>query len=200
LPKLEGGMSDHVIKSMPVYAPIRLDRSGRRHLLLANDVAALSMGLAADLSPDAFDERWLVVGQSQAIPSPDERARDRPYRSDAHLLQALKWRLASETMGLRLYAIGKEAFVWSVWNVALSFGLGGREVQLCASPAGPRRVYCNHCRTINEAATTNIVVCAGCRAPLYVRDHFSRRLNAYAGVQVDAEAPGEIPPIEVLYP
>jgi len=193
-------MSDHVIKSRPVYAPIKLDRSGRRHVLLADGGPALSTGLAVDMSPDAFDERWMVVGHSRAIPPPDDAAKERTYRSDAHLLHALKWRLAGETMGLRLYALGKESFVWSVWNVALGFGMGGREVQLWASPAGPRRVYCNHCRTINEGAATNIVMCAGCRAPLFVRDHFSRRLNAYAGIQVDAEAPGEVPAIEVLYP
>jgi hypothetical protein len=60
-------------------------------------------------------------------------------------------------------------------------------------------VFCNHCRTITEGVTTNVVACAGCNAALFVRDHFSKRLNAFAGVQVDAEAPGEIPAIEELY-
>ncbi len=76
--------------------------------------------------------------------------------------------------------------------------MGRSEVRLCASLGSPRRVFCNHCRTITEGVTTTIVACAGCQAQLLVRDHFSRRLNAFAGVQVDAEAPGEIPPIEAL--
>ena len=193
-------MSEHVIKSMPVYAPIALDRTGRRHLLLADAAEALVGGLAAETRAEAFDERWIIAGHSLAIPSPDEGAADHAFRSQTHLLDALKRRLSEETMGLRLYAVGREPFLWSVWGVAQGFGMGDQEVRLCASPAGPRRVYCNHCRTINEAVTTNIVVCAGCRAHLFVRDHFSRRLNAYAGVQVDAEAPGEIPAVEVLYP
>jgi hypothetical protein len=33
-----------------------------------------------------------------------------------------------------------------------------------------------------------------------VRDHYSRRLAAYMGFQVDAEAPGMIPRIESVYP
>jgi hypothetical protein len=32
-----------------------------------------------------------------------------------------------------------------------------------------------------------------------VRDHFSRRLGAFMGVMVDAEAPGEIPAIEEVF-
>jgi hypothetical protein len=57
-----------------------------------------------------------------------------------------------------------------------------------------------HCRTLNDGVTGNVFACAGCGASLFVRDHFSARLAAFMGVQVDAEAPGEVPPIEPLYP
>jgi hypothetical protein len=33
---------------------------------------------------------------------------------------------------------------------------------------------------------------------LLVRDHYSRRLGAFMGVCIDAEAPGEIPPAEAF--
>ena len=59
-----------------------------------------------------------------------------------------------------------------------------------------RRVYCIHCQASNENVTTNIVQCIGCGRHLLVRDHYSRRLAAYMGVMADAEAPGELPPIE----
>ena len=39
----------------------------------------------------------------------------------------------------------------------------------------------------------NVTPCPGCGAQLFVRDHFSRRLAAFMGVKVDAEAPGEFP-------
>jgi hypothetical protein len=53
---------------------------------------------------------------------------------------------------------------------------------------------------MNEDVATNIADCRGCGARLFVRDHFSRRLAAFMGVMVDAEVPGEVPEIEVVYP
>ena len=102
-------------------------------------------------------------------------------------------------MGFRLYAIGTEPFLWTVSNLAQEAGLTREEVRLFARGSAARRVFCNHCRTITPGVTTNIVLCSGCGASLFVRDHFSRRLNAFAGVQVDAEVPGEVPPLEILY-
>lgn len=161
--------------------------------------AGAATALAEGTGPHDFDERWLIVSHSQAIPSSDERERDHQYRSAQHLLIALRHRLARERMGFRLYVIGTEAFVWRVWGEAEQFGMGRREVSLFAVGSAARRVFCNHCRTITEAVTTDIVRCAGCSAQLFVRDHFSRRLNAYAGVQVDAEVPGEVPEPREIY-
>lgn len=146
-----------------------------------------------------FDERWLIVSHSQAIPSPHDRDRDHEFRSVQHLLIALRHRLSREFMGFRLYVIGTEPFVWKVRGTAEEFGLGCDEVRLFAIGSLARRVFCNHCRTITEGVKTDIVICSGCRANLFVRDHFSRRLNAFAGVQVDAEVPGEIPEAKELY-
>jgi dimethylamine monooxygenase subunit C len=43
------------------------------------------------------------------------------------------------------------------------------------------------------------VSCAGCARWLLVRDHYSRRLAAYMGVMVDAEAPGALPPLKDVF-
>jgi len=191
-------MPDQVIKSRPVYAGLRRDPTGRRHLLLADGPEAVSGGLAPDVTAADFDERWTIVAHSAAIPSPEDGAAEQSFRSEAHLLRALEGRLSGERMGFRLYAVGAERFLWSVNALADTYGLGRQEVHLCAGHAGARRVFCNHCRTITEGVTTTIATCAGCGASLLVRDHFSRRLNAYAGVQVDAEAPGDVPEIVEL--
>ena len=37
------------------------------------------------------------------------------------------------------------------------------------------------------------VACSHCGVKLTVRDHYSRRLGAFMGVCVDAEAPGVLP-------
>lgn len=192
-------MTDQGIKSRPRYIPIAIDPGGRRHLLIAEtgpiDAAAFTPGTEVGL----FDERWTVAGHSRAIPSPLPGATDHEFRATAHLMIALRQYLNRAHMGLRIYAVGTEHFLWDINALAEKFGMSREELRFFAVGSGARRVFCNHCRTITPGVTTNIVTCSGCGANLFVRDHFSRRLNAFAGVQVDAEVPGDIPDIEELY-
>lgn len=190
---------DQGIKSRPRYARLEIDPSGRRHLLLTEQSVVPHESLAPDCTMAAFCERWTIARHSRAIPGVGAHQTDQAFRSQQHLIIALKRRLAEERMGLRLYAAGTEPFLWTVAGVAAEGGLGCDEMRLFALGNSARRIFCNHCRTITEYVTTNIVACAGCGAQLFVRDHFSRRLNAFAGVQVDAEVPGDVPAIEEIY-
>jgi dimethylamine monooxygenase subunit C len=192
-------MTATTIKSRPIYASLKIDLSGRRHLLLMGSREMPHDALAPGTEASAFHEQWRIVSNSRAIPVPDQNITQHSFRSEAHLLIALKRRLEEERTGLRLYAIGAEPFLWRVRGLASEFGMAAEEVHLYATGTAARRVFCNHCRTITERVTTNIFPCSGCGAHLLVRDHFSRRINAFAGVQVDAEAPGELPDIEELY-
>lgn len=187
------------IVSCPSYRPLAPDATGRVHLLVSDQSALRQEWLADDVGPDDFDERWFIARDSKAIPVPGASEQDQMFRSEKHLLIALSHRLARERMGLRLYACGSEPFVWEVNNLGASQGLGRSEMRHFAVGSRARRVFCNHCRTITEGVTTSIVACSGCGANLFVRDHFSRRLNAYAGFQVDAEEPGNVPPAEEIY-
>jgi dimethylamine monooxygenase subunit C len=175
-------------KSRPVYAPFKLDPSGAAHLVVTSLAAP-----PAELD-DAWSEMeiWTVAHTGPGIPA-EPAGRLRPFRSRTELLAQLEHRLARATIGLRLYAIGPEAFIWDTANVAMAAGLGRGEIFL--HQAGPklRRVYCTHCRTVIEDVAVDIVPCPVCDASLSVRDHFSRRLAAFMGVKVDAEVPGEIP-------
>jgi predicted RNA-binding Zn-ribbon protein involved in translation (DUF1610 family) len=180
-------------KSRPIYAPFRLDGSGRTHLIVTN----------LDALPFEIDEGlgdillWTVKTSAPGVPAP---ACDnvRPFRAVAEMLPQLAAKLARATVGLRLYAVGSEAFIWDAHNVATAAGLDGAEIFL--HQAGPllRRVYCTHCRTMIEDVAVNIIPCPGCGAHLFVRDHFSRRLAAFMGVIVDAEVPGDVPVPEAL--
>ncbi len=190
---------NHTIKSRPRYAPLAVDPAGRRHLLVSQTADIPSAAFVPGVTGATFDERWVIVGDSRAIPAADTAIADHGFRSEQHLLIALRHRLAAEHMGFRLYVTGAEPFLWTVRNVAQDFGLTHDELRLYAHGSAARRVFCNHCRTITVGVTTNLVDCSGCGASLFVRDHFSRRLNAYAGVQVDAELPGDRPPLEILY-
>ena len=104
-------------------------------------------------------------------------------------------------MGIRLYISGTEPFIWTVTNLALAFGVKEDEIQQELADSQARQIACVHCNALTYPVRNNIAPCAGCGRHLLVRDHFSRRLNAYMGVQVDAEVPGEIPEIvEVFVP
>jgi len=180
-------------KSRPVYAPFGLDPAGRAHLVVTS-LDAPPEGIEDSL---ANIEVWAVKHNGPGVPAPIV-AGLRPFRSTTELLAQLGHRLARETAGLRLYAVGSEAFVWDAYNAAIAVGLHPSEVSLHRAGPFVRRVYCSHCRTMIEGAARNIVTCPSCEAALFVRDHFSRRLAAFMGVKVDAEVPGEIPEAEVF--
>jgi dimethylamine monooxygenase subunit C len=181
------------IKSRPVYAPFKLDASGRVHLVVTN-LAEPPVEIEDALGGITV---WTVKTIAPGVPA--QAAENlRPFRSVAELLPQLAARLAQATVGLRLYAIGSEAFIWDAHSIAIAAGLDKSEV--FTHHAGPlvRRVYCTHCRTMIEDVAVNIIPCPSCGAQLFVRDHFSRRLAAFMGVIVDAEVPGEVPAAEVL--
>jgi len=195
-------MMDQGIRSRPIYKPIGLDASGRRHLLVVDAPTVPEAGLTEGLG--AFSEVWTVVRDGRAPRSPfmsgrTEGLTQHNFRSNALLFEALRQRLTLETMGFRLYAVGSETFLADVANIGAAAGLSRSEMAFSHAGSLARRVFCVHCRTMTEGVSTNVFECPGCRANLFVRDHFSSRLAAFMGVQVDAEAPGELPPIKTLY-
>jgi predicted RNA-binding Zn-ribbon protein involved in translation (DUF1610 family) len=173
-------------KSRPVYAPFHIDPAARFHLIVTDRPEPPP---SDDLPRENFDI-WVVRTAAPGVPAPVEGPM-RAFRAVAELLTHLKHRLAREMVGLRLYAVGAEAFLWDVHNLARAAGLASEEIRL--HQAGPRlrRVYCTHCKTMIENAAVNVISCPGCGASLFVRDHFSRRLAAFMGVKIDAEVPGE---------
>jgi hypothetical protein len=115
------------------------------------------------------------------------------------LLGEFRLLLADSLMGTRLYVAGPESFIGLAMRIALEFNLNKDEIRAEQLGSLARRVHCIHCRVITENVRTNIVRCSGCERRLLVRDHYSRRLAAYMGVMVDAEAPGELPPIKEVF-
>ena len=102
--------------------------------------------------------------------------------------------LATAATGVRLAVCGDEVFVRRVVALARGAGLNPDEVAIRIHGSRARRVVCMHCKTITDGASTAVAVCDGCGRHLQVYQHFSRRLGAFMGFQVDAEAPGELPP------
>jgi hypothetical protein len=194
-------MSDQGIKSRPKYQPIAPDPAGRHHLLVIEGAEVPAGALAAGVSASAF-EVWTVAHRSAIPGAPvmeEAAGAVRSFRAVPHLLSALEERLGRERMGLRLYGAGTEPFLWDVFGIAQAAGLGRQEAAFAHVGTKARRIFCVHCRSVMEGVTTSIATCSGCGAALFVRDHFSRRLAAFMGVQVDAEVPGEVPEAEELY-
>ena len=202
------------IKSKPVYAPLRADPRGRYHLMLGLGVGEVALlrvlremqaaaleGLARTRvllipAPAAVDASTVEAQREiESLPLQEVRA----FSDVAALLGEFKSLLADSLMGTRLYVAGPESFIGLAMKVALEFNLNKDEIRAEELGSLARRVYCIHCRTTAENVRTNIVRCPGCERWLLVRDHYSRRLAAYMGVMVDAEAPGELPPVKEVF-
>ena len=191
-------------KSRPVYAPLEADPRGTQHWLVTSGAteAARSSAFSAlsNVSPLeiwSVDEDMAHAGAGAACALANAVAHR--FDGDDELLGALAVALRRARVGLRVYALGTEPFIWSVQQVAARVGIAPEAVRVVHSGSLQRRVYCIHCRAMNEGVTANLVPCAGCGRRLLVRDHFSRRLTAFMGVQADAEVPGELPETEHTY-
>jgi dimethylamine monooxygenase subunit C len=203
------------IKSKPVYSPLQPDIRGRYHLMVGSGVGAGPLlRILAEMrtvAPQASKAtRVLYVTDAEAAPDADAANGAAPFADapvgevrtfpgTAALLEAFRALLGESLMGTRLYVAGPESFIGLVMKIALDFNLNKDEIRAEECGTLARRVYCIHCRATTENVRTNIVSCAGCARWLLVRDHYSRRLAAYMGVMVDAEAPGALPPLKDVF-
>jgi hypothetical protein len=206
------------IKSKPVYAPLRADVGGRYHLMLGIGPGGIALlRVLAEIQesvPQAIKNTRLLFALEAAITggavnTPPTDAVEQfeqlglgsvnRFDDAASLLKSFRTVLDESLMGTRLYVAGPESFIGLAMKIALEFDLNKDEIRAEEMGTLARRVHCVHCRTTTENVRTNIVTCTGCARWLLVRDHYSRRLAAYMGVMVDAEAPGELPPIKEVY-
>jgi ferredoxin-NADP reductase len=197
------------IKSKPVYAPLQPDVRGRYHLMVGSGVGAgpLLRILAEmrSVAPHASKATRVLYLPDAEAANGEARFTDarlaevRTFHGAAELLEAFRIQLGQSLMGTRLYVAGPESFIGLVMKIALEFNLNKDEIRAEECGTLARRVYCIHCRATTESVQTNIVRCVECQRWLLVRDHYSRRLAAYMGVMVDAEAPGELPPLEQVF-
>jgi hypothetical protein len=197
------------IKSKPVYAPLSADLGGRYHLMLGRGPGADAL---LRVLAEIRDAAVPALQKTRVLLVPDADAPLTTVAFDhlglglvslfpdtAPLLDAFRLVLGESLMGTRLYVAGPESFIGLAMKIALEFDLNKDEIRAEEVGTLARRVYCIHCRATTENVRTNVVSCTGCARWLLVRDHYSRRLAAYMGVMVDAEAPGELPPIKETY-
>ncbi|MFI4895335.1 MAG: dimethylamine monooxygenase subunit DmmA family protein [Steroidobacterales bacterium] len=198
------------IRSKPVYAPLQPDLQGRYHVMVGHGVGATPLSrLLSDMrqaEPKALAHTrvWYIAAAAAAANGATNAFRAagiaelRTFGEVDALLADLTAAMHAALMGTRLYVAGPESFMGLVMRIAHDFNLNQDEVRAEECGTLARRVHCIHCHSTIENVRTNIVEC-GCKRWLVVRDHYSRRLAAYMGVMVDAEAPGERPQIKEVF-
>ncbi|MBX4996845.1 dimethylamine monooxygenase subunit DmmA family protein [Rhizobium lentis] len=195
------------IKSRPVYPGLTIQPRARRHIFALEGEGAkalLDQQLALDETVLSRSEILYVARGSQGT-GLDEALRrlgaDMFFTAPtiATLLSRLKGSLATAQMGTRLYLSGTEGFIGQAMLVALDYGMDHASIITEHRGSLARRVQCVHCKGITDDVTTSPFACSHCGLSLLVRDHYSRRLAAFQGVNIDAEDPGSGPDPEELF-
>lgn len=195
------------IRSKPVYATLVWHEQATAHLVIAHgEAGAMALvKLFQQMHPeqpitvlyaaDADDSKDYSEILQEVVPEGLHLLADQ-----AAVLQALQDYLPAARMGLRVYVAGAEKFLWGVAERCAAYGIDKQDIVKELGGTLARSVYCVHCKAITHDVHSNVAACQGCGRMLFVRDHFSQRLGAYMGLMVDAETPGELPPIKEIYP
>jgi len=195
------------IKSRPVYKGLTIQPRARRHIFaLEGEGAKALLDQRAALDETALSRsEILYVARGSQGSGHDEALRrlgaDMFFTAPtiATLLFRLKGSLATAHMGTRLYLSGTEGFIGQAMLVGLDYGMDHASIITEHRGSLARRVQCVHCKGITDDVTASPFSCSHCGLTLLVRDHYSRRLAAFQGVNVDAEEPGSAPDPEELF-
>ena len=190
------------IPSRPVYGQLH-PRPGSAHLILADGEGGAAV---VDLFARAGAEAAAMKAAAHVIYIPGANGSDLSalvqalgvaqfHRAPSYAAAAprLARVLADARAGTQIYAAGSEGLMAQVAAAAQTAGHIYEAVQMEHRGSLARRVQCVHCKGITENVTTDPFACSHCGLNLFVRDHFSRRIAAFQGVNIDAEDPGQVP-------
>lgn len=189
------------IKSRPVYGELE-PRTGTRHLVIADGEGA---GAVIDLLAKATDAAGLLA-TLHIIYAPGPNGTDQSellrafgaaqfYRAPtiAAMMPRLQRVLLDAHMGTQFYLTGTEGLMGQAEREIMATGFPFAAIQKEHRGSTVRRVQCVHCKGITENVRTDPFQCSHCGLHLFVRDHYSRRIAAFQGVNIDAEDPGTVP-------
>ena len=189
------------IKSRPVYSVLE-PRGGSHHLVVADGEGAAAVVDLLTRSEDArgvLDTMHIIY-----VPGPtgvDDSATliglgaAQFYRSPTipAMLPRLAQVLRNAHMGTQFYLAGTEGLIGQAERDIMATGFPFDAIQKEHRGSTMRRVQCVHCKGITENVRTDPFPCSHCGLHLFVRDHYSRRIAAFQGVNIDAEEPGNMP-------
>lgn len=189
------------IRSRPVYAPLE-PRPASLHLIVADGEGAAAV---AELLEKANDRSEFLAGTHvMYCPGPDGTDHAGKLQglgaaqyfhapSIPALLPRLTRVLSAAHMGTQFYLAGSEGLIGQAEREIMNTGFPHASVQREQRGSTVRRVQCVHCKGITENVATDPFKCSHCGLNLFVRDHYSRRIAAFQGVNIDAEDPGLVP-------
>lgn len=189
------------IKSRPVYAPLE-PRPGKLHVIVADDAGADAV---TDMLAKASNRSEILSG-AHVMYCPGPTGTDGTAKLEAlgaaqffraptipTLLPRLVRVLSDAHMGTQFYLAGTESLIGQAEREIMNTGFPFASIQKEQRGSTLRRVQCVHCKGINENVATDPFKCSHCGLNLFVRDHYSRRMAAFQGVNIDAEDPGQVP-------
>lgn len=195
------------IKSRPVYGILE-PRPGALHLVVADGEGAAAV---VDMVAKAEDTARMLAAM-HIIYTPGPNGADLSFELEAlgaaqfyrsptipTLLPRLARVLDGAHMGTQFYLTGTEGLMGQAERDIMATGVPWRDIQKEHRGSTVRRVQCVHCKGITENVALDPFKCSHCGLNLFVRDHYSRRLAAFQGVNIDAEDPGQVPPSVVRF-
>ena len=196
------------IKSRPVYGVLE-PKAGARHLVVADGEGADAL---IDLVAKFGDGSADILRNLHIIYTPGPNGTDKTAEleklgaaqffsapSIPTLLPRLQRVLADAHMGTQFYLAGTEGLMGQAEREIMATGFPFANIQKEHRGSTVRRVQCVHCKGITENVATDPFKCSHCGLSLFVRDHYSRRLAAFQGVNIDAEDPGLVPKAVVRF-
>lgn len=199
---MSNSVSESPIATRPVYGVLE-PHQGTAHLMVADgegggairDLFARAASAGVDLRSNSC---IIYVKAANGTDMGDELAQLGAARfyhgpSLAAAMSRIRKELADAHMGLQIYLAGTETLIGVVQSEAMKVGYPYDGVHTEHRGSLARRVQCVHCKGFTENVTTDPFQCSHCGLHLFVRDHYSRRLAAFQGVNIDAEDPGLVP-------
>lgn len=191
------------IKSRPLYSGFVFDHFAQLHLFVLEGDGALAL-----LEKLSTGQQLMATATILHLPAGKDHGSAlkklgaREYLMIANL-EDLNKKLAEilqqASMSTRIYVAGSEGFIGTVVCLGESLGIKNASVVKEHRGSFKRRVQCVHCKGFNEDITMSHFRCTHCDLYLYVRDHFSVRLNAFQGVCANAEEPGVLPEVQEIF-
>jgi len=198
---------DSAILSRPRYGTLS-PANAQYHLFVADDSGGEVIASLANRAPAGFFDNAEIIYvdtqtdvNSNTLQKVNALGCPRLYIGPTinAALPRLKASLNKIRMGTQVYVCGSESLLGLATMTAMEAGLDHQALQTEHRGSCARRMQCVHCKGITGNVTTQPATCEHCGLLLLVRDHYSRRVAAFQGVNINAEDPSDVPVKEEIY-